>query len=107
MDDVSESPGLKVRLRHEMDRAIALWRDYWQFKWFRVAAYAAGAILLGWIIIWLLFARNLPSVDRLKTYEPPLPTYVLAYDGAPVRREAVMESVRLCTTTSRVTSPSL
>ena len=46
MDDASESPGLKVRLRHEMDRAIALWRDYWQFKWFRVAAYAAGAALL-------------------------------------------------------------
>lgn len=95
MDDVSESPGLKVRLRHEMDRAIALWRDYWQFKWFRVAAYAAGAILLGWIIIWLLFARNLPSVDRLKTYEPPLPTYVRGYDGAPVHSYARERRVQL------------
>jgi len=95
MDDVSESPGLKVRLRHEMDRAIALWRDYWQFKWFRVVAYAAGAVLLGWIIIWLLFARNLPSVDRLKTYEPPLPTYVRGYDGAPVHSYARERRVQL------------
>ena len=29
------------------------------------------------------------------------------HDGAAVRRDAVMESVMLCTTTSRVTSPSL
>nr|WP_246611218.1 transglycosylase domain-containing protein [Aquisediminimonas profunda] len=51
--------------------------------------------MLGWIIIWLLFARNLPSVDRLKTYEPPLPTYVRGYDGAPVHSYARERRVQL------------
>ena len=51
MDDASESPGLKIRLRRDMDRAIALWREYWQFKWFRITAYVVGAILLGWLMI--------------------------------------------------------
>jgi len=95
MDDASESPGLKIRLRRDMDRAIALWREYWQFKWFRITAYVVGAILLGWLMIWLLFGRNLPSVDRLKTYEPPLPTYVRGYDGAPVHSYARERRVQL------------
>ncbi|MBK6298434.1 MAG: transglycosylase domain-containing protein [Sphingomonadales bacterium] len=95
MDDASESPGLKIRLRREMDRSIALWREYWQFKWFRITAYVVGAILLGWLMIWLLFGRNLPSVDRLKTYEPPLPTYVRGYDGAPVHSYARERRVQL------------
>ena len=51
MDDASESPGLKIRLRRDMDRAIALWREYWQFKWFRITAYVVGAILLGWLVL--------------------------------------------------------
>ncbi len=95
MDEVSESPGLKDRLRRDADKAIALWRHYWQFKWFRIAARLAGALVLGWAIIWLLFARNLPSVDRLKTYEPPLPTYVRGYDGAPVHSYARERRVQL------------
>ena len=95
MDDASESPDLKVRLRRDANRAIELWREYWQFKWFRVAAYMAGIVILGWFVIWLLFARNLPSVDRLKTYEPPLPTYVRGYDGAPVHSYARERRVQL------------
>ena len=46
-------------------------------------------------MIWLLFGRNLPSVDRLKTYEPPLPTYVRGYDGAPVHSYARERRVQL------------
>ena len=95
MDEVSESPGLKDRLRRDADKAIALWRHYWQFKWFRIVARLAGALVLGWAVIWLLFARNLPSVDRLKTYEPPLPTYVRGYDGAPVHSYARERRVQL------------
>jgi penicillin-binding protein 1A len=95
MDDASESPGLKVRLRRDTNRAVALWREYWQINWFRWLAYAAGLAILGWFVIWLLFARNLPSVDRLKTYEPPLPTYVRGYDGAPVHSYARERRVEL------------
>lgn len=95
MDDASESPSLKVRLRRDTHALIALWREYWQFKWFRVSAYVAGALFLGWLIFWLTFARNLPSVDRLKTYQPPLPTYVRGYDGTPVHSYAHERRVQL------------
>ena len=95
MDDASESPGLKIRLRRDTNAIIALWREYWQKKWFRLAAYAVGALFLGWFAIWLVFGRNLPSVDRLKTYEPPLPTYVRGYDGTPVHSYARERRVQL------------
>ena len=95
MDEASESPGLKIRLRRDTNRAVELWREYWQINWFRWLTYAAGLAILGWFVIWLLFGRNLPSVDRLKTYEPPLPTYVRGYDGAPVHSYARERRVQL------------
>jgi penicillin-binding protein 1A len=95
MENTSESPSLKIRLRRDANTVVALWREYWQFKWFRLLAYGIGAAILGWFVIWLLFARNLPSVDRLKTYEPPLPTYVRGYDGAPVHSYARERRVQL------------
>jgi penicillin-binding protein 1A len=41
-------------------------------------------VLVGWLAVWLLFARDLPSTDKLLTYEPPLPTNLRGYDGDPV-----------------------
>ena len=72
-----------------------MWRQSWQKRWFRLAAYALAALLLGWLIIWLVFARNLPSVDTLKTYEPPLPTNVRGVDGTPVHSYARERRVQL------------
>ena len=37
------------------------------------------------ILLWLIFARDLPSAESLLTYEPVLPTYVRDIDGAPVQ----------------------
>lgn len=95
MDDASESPSLKLRLRRETSGFAALLLQSWQKRWFRLVVYALGLLLLGWLVIWLTFARNLPSVDRLKSYEPPLPTNVRGLDGTPVHSYARERRVQL------------
>ncbi len=72
-------------------RAEAVWAD----PKGRRAAKLLGAILLGWILFWLIFARNLPSADALLTYEPPLPTNVRANDGVPIHSFARERRVEL------------
>ena len=58
---------------------------------------AVGALLLGLAIVagWFLFARDLPSVDRLRTYEAPLPTNVRGADGMPIQSYARERRVEL------------
>ncbi|HET6537656.1 MAG TPA: transglycosylase domain-containing protein [Sphingopyxis sp.] len=58
-------------------------------------AYLAGAGLLGLALLWIIFARNLASVDQLRDYEPPLPTVVRDVDGAPVHSYARERRVQL------------
>ena len=95
MEEASESPSLKLRLRRETSGLGAMLSQSWQKRSFRLASYALGALLIGWALIWLLFGRNLPSVDRLKTYEPPLPTNVRGFDGTPVHSYARERRVQL------------
>lgn len=95
MADASESSSLKLRLRRDTNAAVALYKDYWRHRWFRLANYALGGGLLFFALIWLIFASNLPSVDRLQTYEPPLPTYVRSIDGTPVHSYARERRVQL------------
>ncbi|MEW4467310.1 PBP1A family penicillin-binding protein [Parasphingorhabdus sp. JC815] len=47
------------------------------------------------MLIWFLFARDLPDAKMLKEYEPPLPTVVRAYDGEPVHSYARERRVQL------------
>jgi penicillin-binding protein 1A len=42
------------------------------------------ALILGYLALWLLLLRGLPSADSLLTYEPPLPSNIRALDGTPV-----------------------
>lgn len=95
MAEESDVQPLKLRLRRQSGALVERWRHYRQYRWFRIACILVGLALLGWMLIWLLFARNLPSVDRLKTYEPPLPTYVRGYDGTPVHSYARERRVQL------------
>jgi penicillin-binding protein 1A len=53
-----------------------------------LAGVAAGAF-------WLVFARDLPSVEKLKAYQPPLPTNVRGIDGAPIYSYARERRVEL------------
>ena len=38
-----------------------------------------------YFLLWLIFARGLPSAESLLTYEPVLPTYVRDVNGEPVQ----------------------
>ncbi|MFD1610898.1 penicillin-binding protein 1A [Sphingomonas tabacisoli] len=70
-------------------------RDLWSRRVVRLAAYALGLLVLLYAVVWLVFARDLPSVDKLRTYEPPLPTNVRAIDGTPVHSYARERRVQL------------
>ncbi|WP_373492258.1 penicillin-binding protein 1A [Parasphingorhabdus sp.] len=67
----------------------------WQKKWFRLLVAFLGLCVLGWFLVWLIFARDLPDAAALQTYEPPLPTTVRAYDGEPVHSYARERRVQL------------
>jgi penicillin-binding protein 1A len=63
--------------------------------WFKVPAWLALLAGLGTIALWALFLRDLPSVDKLRSYEPPLPTNIRAGDGTPLRSYARDRRVEL------------
>lgn len=97
MDDTAapEQTSFSVRLRRETSGVVAWYRASWQKRWFRLINYAAGLLLLFWLLIWAIFARDLPSVEQLKTYQPPLPTYVRSVDGTPIHSYARERRVEL------------
>jgi penicillin-binding protein 1A len=74
-------------------------RAFAQRRWVRRLGKlgAWGALLLGLAILagWFLFARNLPSVESLRSYEPPLPTNIRGSDGAPIQSYARERRVEL------------
>ncbi len=63
--------------------------------WFKVLAWLALLAGLGTIALWALFLRDLPSVDKLRSYEPPLPSNIRAGDGTPLRSYARDRRVEL------------
>lgn len=67
----------------------------WARRWVKLLAIVAGAFLLLWLLIWALFARDLPSAQKLLEYEPPLPSYVRSVDGTPVHSFARERRVQL------------
>jgi penicillin-binding protein 1A len=93
---VAETPS-NFRLRlHRDTGAVREWlRDKWTHRWFRWPVYAIGGFLVLWALIWLLFARDLPSVDQLRDYESPLPTIVRDAGGMPVHTYARERRVQL------------
>jgi penicillin-binding protein 1A len=91
----SATTSVKMRITREiggirgfLDRV----RDRW---WYRLGSFAALAAGLFLFIVWLTVARHLPSVDALKTYEPPLPTYVRSIEGVAIHSYARERRVQL------------
>ena len=84
-----------VRIKREIG-GLGGWfgrvRTRWWFRILAVLALLAGILVLA---VWLLVARNLPSVDTLRTYEPPLPTYVRSVEGTPIHSYARERRVQL------------
>ncbi|WP_448663061.1 penicillin-binding protein 1A [Sphingomonas sp. CJ20] len=63
--------------------------------WFRILAALALVTGLFIFLVWLFIARNLPSIDTLRTYEPPLPTNVRSAEGLPIHSYARERRVEL------------
>ena len=61
----------------------------------RAAAVLAGLFGIAVVVFALVFMRDLPSVDALRAYEPPLPTNVRGADGSPIQSYARERRVEL------------
>ncbi|MBV8687283.1 MAG: PBP1A family penicillin-binding protein [Alphaproteobacteria bacterium] len=70
-------------------------RGAWRRRWVRILAYLAAIPILLYFLLWLLFARGLPSAESLLTYQPPLPTNVRDVNGEPVQSFARERRVEL------------
>lgn len=93
---VAEAPSnFRMRLRRDSGAVWQWVQDKWVHRWFRWPIYALGGLVLLWSLIWILFARDLPSVDQLRDYEPPLPTIVRDASGMPVHSYARERRVQL------------
>jgi len=83
------------RIRREATGAWAFVRRTLRRRWVRWLAILAVLAAIGWAALWLVFARDLPSVDTLASYEPPLPTSVRSIDGTPIHSYARERRVQL------------
>jgi penicillin-binding protein 1A len=85
--------------RLSLPPAFAPWRErlrkFWSKRWARIGTIVIGLPILAYFLLWLLFARGLPSAESLLTYEPPLPTNLRGVDGEPVQTFARERRVEL------------
>ncbi|MEY3635046.1 MAG: hypothetical protein RLZZ61_1456 [Pseudomonadota bacterium] len=90
-----EPTTISYRLKRDAENFVTRWQGWWQNKRFRLATYAAGALLVLLLIFWVLFARNLPDAEALIEYESPLPTVVRDINGEPFHSYARERRVQL------------
>lgn len=90
-----DSSNIAYSVRRGGDGAQAQLRDAWARRWVRWAAYSLGVALLAVFLIWVIFARDLPSAEKLVDYEPDLPTMVRAVDGEIINSYARERRVQL------------
>ena len=92
---LARASDIMARLRRDAEVA----RDWFLVRYaeprFRLVVRIIGALLLGYLLFWVVFARNLPSADSLLTYKPPLPSYVRDVNGEPVHSYARERRVEL------------
>lgn len=91
----SDASKIRLKVRHEARGLRIGFRRLWQRWWGKVLVLGASAFVLGVLLVWLLFARGLPSVDKLRAYEPPLPTYVRDISGTTIDSYARERRVEL------------
>ena len=89
------SSTVNFRLRRDVGGLRGVVGRVWGRWWVKLIAVLAVLAALGWLVLWALFARDLPSVDGLRSYEPPLPTNVRAIDGMPIHSYARERRVEL------------
>jgi penicillin-binding protein 1A len=70
-------------------------RRIWGKRWARIGAILLALPVLGYFLLWLLFAQGLPSAESLLTYQPALPSNVRDINGQPVQTFARERRVEL------------
>ena len=88
----SDTPSETMTARRGAGGALA---GLWRRRIVRWGVYLVGLAAVAAGVFWLVFARDLPSVDKLKAYQPPLPTNVRAGDGSPIYSYARERRVQL------------
>lgn len=86
--------GLRERLRNSR---FGQWhqRNWGASRRFRLANYTLGAGFAAFAALWIAVTWNLPSADRLLTYQPRLPTIVRGVNGEIVYAYARERRVQL------------
>ncbi|MGR6329767.1 penicillin-binding protein 1A [Sphingomonas sp. XXL09] len=70
-------------------------RRAWGRWWVKALAALAVLAVIGYGVLYVTILHDLPSVDQLRTYEPPLPTNVRGNDGNPIQSYARERRVEL------------
>lgn len=91
----SDDTTVQFRIRREMGGFRGFVARSWARWWVKALAVLAALAAIGAALFWFLFAAGLPSVDTLRTYEPPLPTNVRGIDGTPIHSYARERRVEL------------
>jgi len=86
---------VSFRLHREVEGIRGFLQRAWRPWWVKVLAGLAVLAAITYALVWLIFARDLPSVDKLRTYEPPMPTNVRGADGTPIHSYARERRVEL------------
>jgi penicillin-binding protein 1A len=76
-------------------RAGGFVRRAWRRRWVKILAILLSIPFLLYFLLWLIFARTLPSADTLLTYQAPLPSQVRDISGLPVQSFARERRVQL------------
>jgi penicillin-binding protein 1A len=94
----AEQAAERITLRRysgRLARVGGFLRRAWKRRWVKLLAIILALPFVAYFILWLIFARNLPSAEALQNYEPVLPTYVRDINGAPVQSFARERRVQL------------
>ncbi|MFL0412682.1 transglycosylase domain-containing protein [uncultured Sphingomonas sp.] len=85
----------KLRLRRMSGGIAERLAPIWGRRWVKLLTALAvlGMVVFGGF--WYVVTRDLPSVEQLRTYEPPLPTNVRSIDGGPIYSYARERRVEL------------
>ncbi|GHH15157.1 penicillin-binding protein [Sphingomonas glacialis] len=86
---------VNFRIRREIDGFAGVVQRVWGRWWVKTLAALGVLGVLGATVFYFAFAAGLPSVDKLRTYEPPLPTNVRDVDGMPIHAYARERRVEL------------
>ncbi|MFA6123789.1 MAG: PBP1A family penicillin-binding protein [Sphingomonas sp.] len=86
---------VNFRIRRDIGGFRGFVQNAWDRWWVKALAAFAVLFVIGYTVFYFLFAADLPSVDKLRTYEPPLPTNVRGVDGTPIHSYARERRVEL------------